>query len=153
MGMMGSADGDPTNLNNAVADILKSQNITDIKNVNCAKVTDDQLEKLGDGWMDARLGEGQAHENMDNMMGGEGSQTLTSMHEQMGRNYLGCSGSFQNSNSNWGGMMNGSYGYNGMMGNYYMGYGTTPLLTDLVMLAALIFLVTGSIFFIRGIKK
>lgn len=99
MGMMGdywqnnSAASNPsqnTELNNALQDIQKTQNVDSAARVDCSKVTDDQFEKLGDAYMGVMLPNEQQHETMDNMMGGEGSASLRQAHINMGRSYLGC---------------------------------------------------------------
>ena len=91
----------------ALNDILKSQNISQKSQIKCYKVTDEQFEKLGDGVMGFMHPDERQHELMDQMMGGEGSQSLKATHILMGERYLGC-GSFTNI---MGGMMT-----NGMMG-------------------------------------
>lgn len=101
----------------ALSVIMQSQNVSQLQNLDCADVSDDQLEELGDAVMEL-MHPGQAHEQMDQMMGGKGSDSLRNMHIQMGRNYLGCYGS-QSGNYGMGGMM-GSYGM-GMMGPGMMG--------------------------------
>lgn len=80
---------DSTNLNAALQDIYKSQNISNQNQINCAKVTDDQFEKLGDAYMGYGITE-QKHTAMENMMGGEGSASLRQAHINMGRSYLSC---------------------------------------------------------------
>ena len=91
--------------------------------ISCDKLTDEQFESMGDYYME-QMHPGEAHEMMDKMMGGEGSDTLKQMHIQMAKR-LYC-------NEDVGGMM-GSGGMMGMMnmmggnmmGNYpsYCGYG------------------------------
>jgi len=91
--------------------------------ISCDKLTDEQFESMGDYYME-QMHPGEAHEMMDKMMGGEGSDTLKQMHIQMAKR-LYC-------NEDVGGMM-GSGGMMGMMnmmggnmmGNYpsYYGYG------------------------------
>jgi len=50
----------------------------------CDQLTDDHLEALGDYYME-RMHPGEAHEIMDRMMGGEGSETLRDMHIRIAR--------------------------------------------------------------------
>ncbi|HEX7042048.1 MAG TPA: hypothetical protein VF189_02270, partial [Patescibacteria group bacterium] len=85
-----------------VNDILKSQGVTSVDKLDCSKIPSDQLEKLGDSWMDVMIPNENAHENMDNMMGGEGSKTLSNMHIGMAKRYLGC----KNANYGWMGTQN-----------------------------------------------
>jgi len=98
MGMMGGywSGGDSAaiaqspELNTALQDIYQSQNITNQAQTDCSKVTDDQFVQLGDAYMGVMLPNTQQHEAMDNMMGGEGSDSLRQAHINMGRSYLGC---------------------------------------------------------------
>jgi uncharacterized membrane protein len=80
--------------------------------INPRKVGDEDLEELGEALMGVMHPDSQQHETMDEMMGGEGSESLASMHRMMGYRYLsGNSYSMMG-----GGMMN-------MMGGGMMGYG------------------------------
>jgi|SRR3989344_6464381 len=80
--------------------------------MSCDKLTDEQLEAIGDYYME-QMHPGEAHEIMDNLMGGEGSASLKQVHIAMARR-LYC-----NDNLYVGyGMMG-----RGMMGNYPIGYG------------------------------
>ena len=88
--------------------------------ISCDKITDEQLESLGDYYME-QMHPGESHELMDNMMGGEGSESLKQVHINMAKRlyckdtvYIGYGmmGS--------GGMMN-MMG-RGMMGNYPASY-------------------------------
>ena len=111
--------------------------------ISCDKLTDEQLEAMGDYYME-QMHPGEAHEMMDQMMGGEGSDSLKQMHIQMAKR-LYC-------NEYVGGMM-GSGGMMGMMnmmggnmmGSYptYYSYGynsfwNIPWLIFLIGLIALI---------------
>ena len=82
--------------------------------ISCDKLTDEQLESIGDYYME-QMHPGEAHEIMDNMMGGEGSASLKQVHINMAKR-LYC-------NEDVGGMMGGGM-MNMMMGNYpaYYGY-------------------------------
>ncbi len=89
--------------------------------ISCDKLTDEQLEAIGEYYME-QMHPGEAHEMMDQMMGGEGSDSLKQMHIRMAKR-LYC-------NEDVGGMMGGGMmnmmGGNmmggGMMGNYPIGY-------------------------------
>jgi len=50
--------------------------------ISCDKLTDEQLEAIGDYYME-QMHPGEAHELMDEMMGGEDSESLKQMHIQM----------------------------------------------------------------------
>ncbi|MBI4210282.1 MAG: hypothetical protein HY544_02125 [Candidatus Diapherotrites archaeon] len=115
--------------------------------VSCDKLTDVQLEDIGDYYME-QMHPGQAHELMDGMMGGEGSETLKQVHINMAKRlycnqdiYVGY-GMMQGSMMG-GNMMNwqGKQYWQGMMGNYpLLG---APLLDALaaILLIGLIILV------------
>ena len=80
-----------------VSDVLNriaaTQDVSDVRDIVCENVSDNDLEMLGDALMGKMLDEEAVHENMDEMMGGEGSKTLYTMHENMGRMYLDCNDS------------------------------------------------------------
>src|SRR3989338_4517719 len=78
--------------------------------VSCSELTNEQLEEIGDYYME-QMHPGEAHEIMDNMMGGEGSKSLKQVHINMAKR-LYC-----NENVYVGyGMMNMMGG--GVIGNY-----------------------------------
>src|SRR3989344_1666488 len=81
--------------------------------IDCDKLTDEQLESIGDYYME-QMHPGEAHEMMDQMMGGEGSESLRQVHINMAKR-LYC-------NEDVGGMMGGGM-MNMMMGNNMMGSG------------------------------
>src|SRR3989339_1456582 len=76
--------------------------------ISCDKLTDEQLESIGDYYME-QMHPGEAHEIMDNMMGGEGSESLKQVHINMAKR-LYC-----NENFYIGYGMMGSGGMMGMM--------------------------------------
>ena len=112
--------------------------------ISCNNLTNEQLEEMGDYYME-QMHPGEAHELMDNMMGGEGSESLKQVHINMARRlycdenvYIGYgmmgSGGMM-------GMMNGVGG--GMMGNYqpyysYSNYGYWNLFWIVFLVAAII---------------
>ena len=73
--------------------------------ISCDSLMNEQLELIGDYYME-QMHPGEAHEYMDRMMGGEGSESLKQVHINIARRIY-C-------NENLGGMIGG-----GMMGNYY----------------------------------
>ena len=87
--------------------------------IGCDKLTDEQLESIGDYYME-QMHPGEAHEMMDQMMGGEGSESLRQVHINMAKR-LYCNEDVGGMMG--GGMMNMMMG-SGMMGNYpaYYGY-------------------------------
>lgn len=125
----------------------------------CSSLNENQLEIIGDYLME-QIHPGEAHELMDRMMGGEGSESLRLMHIAMAKrlycsdlsnsvNY-GMMGTGLRAGKNYGGMMGmmgGSFGYGmmgnlgyGMMGQSY-GYWSFINLLSLVLLIGLIILV------------
>src|SRR3989344_4681641 len=103
--------------------ILNQQKVSTIQRLDLSKISDDDWERLGDAVMELQH-PGQAHEVMDQMMGGEGSESLRQMHINMGKAYLGYGGNYGHE------MMSG--GMMGMMnmmmeggGNPMMGYFST----------------------------
>ncbi len=79
------------------------------QSISCDQLTDEQLELMGDYYME-QMHPGEAHEYMDQMMGGEGSKSLRQVHINMASNiYCG-----ENTSYRYGmmGMMGGMMGYN-----------------------------------------
>jgi len=108
-------------LDNVIEEIKTQQGIIDLKKVDCNKVSDKQLEQLGEAVMGVMFPDQDVHELMDNMMGGEGSASLASRHIFMGSSYLGCyNGSSINDSSslNFMGRMGGMMGMMSGFGNY-----------------------------------
>lgn len=96
-------------------EIRESQGIAENERVDPDKVSDEQLEELGDAVMSVMHPDPKEHDWMDNMMGGEGSSTLSAMHKMMAYNYL---------RDSYGGMMGQGMMGPGMMGRGMMGQGT-----------------------------
>jgi len=95
--------------------------------VSCNQLTNEQLEEIGDYYME-QMHPGEAHEYMDKMMGGEGSESLKQVHISMaksiycGETNQGMMGmmNMMNSDGNMmgsGGMMGGDMRGLGIMGN------------------------------------
>ena len=100
--------------------------------ISCDKLTDEQLESVGDYYME-QMHPGEAHEMMDQMMGGEGSESLKQVHINMAKR-LYCN-------------ENVYIGY-GMMGNYpsYYGYNNFWNILWLVFLIGVISLIVWLIY-------
>jgi hypothetical protein len=90
--------------------------------ISCEELNDEQLEALGDYYME-QMHPGEAHEVMDEMLGGEGSESLKEIHINMGRAfYCGEHGAMsgemmdmmmsRNGMMRGDGMMSGNYGNN-----------------------------------------
>jgi hypothetical protein len=143
-----------TNITAALKDIFDSQSASDQSKIDCSKVTDSQFEKLGDAYMGLGISE-QQHTAMENMMGGEGSPTLTQAHINMGRSYLGCWSNYKGGPSITSPMM-GQYGivsgtaysygnmmgWPTMMGGYYGGYSIFGWITTVLFWVLLILGIT-----------
>lgn len=97
----------------------------------CSKMTEGQLEIIGDYFME-RIHPGESHTAMEQMMGGEGSESLRLMHIAMAKriycndlngtvNYgmMGYGMMYAGRGTNYGGMMN-MMGYNSGYGYSYL---------------------------------
>jgi len=87
-------------------DFTEAEQLVD-SGISCSNLANEQLESIGDYFME-QMHPGEAHEYMDRMMGGEGSESLKEVHINIAKRIY-C-------NEDVGGMM-GMMG--GMMGNYY----------------------------------
>lgn len=156
-------EGHAESVETVLQDILNQQNVSTIQKLDVSKISDDEWERLGDAVMELQH-PGQAHEAMDRMMGGEGSETLRQMHINMGQAYLG----FSTGNGYYGpGMMmgGGMMGYNnrnfnaptGMMGfGSMMGYsssGAYGILGTATWVLAIAFFAAGTYYFIKQAGK
>ena len=93
----------------------------------CDELSDEQLEMIGEYYME-QMHPGEAHELMDKMMGGEGSESLKQMHIQMAK-VLYCRESSRMMSS--GGMMGGMPMMMNMMGGGMMD-GQTPIQSNMM---------------------
>jgi len=109
-----------TSTSELISEIKIEQNIDDLGDVDCDQISDEHFEEVGDAVMSLMHPDDEEHELMDNMMGGEGSESLRARHIWMGKQYLGClsetSTNFRGSMMT-GGMMNG---YDVFDGDYMM---------------------------------
>ncbi|AEV28569.1 putative membrane protein [Sphaerochaeta pleomorpha str. Grapes] len=108
-----------------VQKIMDNQGVSTIKQIDPDKVSDAQLERLGDAVMGILIPDEQQHAWMDQMMGGEGSLQLAAKHKWIAYSYLKNDGNL--TSAGWGSEMLGSgmmmsgwnnawYGINGMRG-------------------------------------
>ena len=111
--------------------------------ISCNKLSNEQLEAIGDYYME-QMHPGEAHEIMDNMMGGEGSESLKQVHINMSKRiYCNDNVYISYGMMGSGGMMN-MMG-RGMMGIYptsyaYSNYGYWNIFW-ILLFAAVIFLI------------
>ena len=126
-----SADSDADDQHgSSVEEVLKvirdSQGLGPRDRIDPDQVADEFLEELGEALMSIMVPDPREHTWMDDMMGGEGSDSLSSMHRVMGYRYLSGNGGFRGSMGMMGpmggGMMMGPgmMGGSGMMGSSYM---------------------------------
>ena len=128
------------------SEIEEGKNLVESK-ISCDKLSNEQLEAIGDYYME-QMHPGKAHEIMDNLMGGEGSESLKQVHINMAKRlycnenvYIGYgmmgSGGVMNM------MMRGNMMNYGMMGNYGYGFGYWNFINILyvILLIGLIILI------------
>ena len=149
-------------------DLAEAKQLIDL-GIGCSQLTEAQLESIGDYYME-QMHPGEAHEAMDKMMGGEGSESLKQMHVLMAKriycnegtagmdstgmmpmmmNIMGGGGMMGWQNQMQAGTMQG------MMGNWGYGFGYWNLLNllYLLLLVGLIVLVwLGILKLWKGLK-
>jgi len=135
----------------AAEDIIKQK-------IACDELNEDQLEILGDYYME-QMHPGESHEYMDEMMGGEGSESLRIAHINMGLAFYcgeheAMSGGVMNMMMGRG-MMGGSYSNLGMMGNTYYGNSRTGFgfFGWIIMVLVLSILILLILLLIKKIQK
>jgi len=111
--------------------------------VSCSELTDEQLEEIGDYYME-QMHPGEAHEIMDNMMGGEGSESLKQVHIKMARRIY-CN---ENGSGGMMGIMDG-----GMMGNYSASYNYRYWDYVWMLILTVLVIAIGWLIYKFGIKK
>ncbi|MGB5823140.1 MAG: hypothetical protein WBH44_03635 [Proteocatella sp.] len=126
------AEDDHKSIDLILSEIQKNQGSDSVDKIVPTEVSLAMLEELGDAVMEDLIGNTTMHERMDNHLGGEGSDTLAAIHQNIGYQYLlgnpnpladimgpGMMNSY-NDGYNWKGGMNGMMGYPGYYG--MMGY-------------------------------
>lgn len=146
-----------------IESILSNHDVVTVQELDLDEISDEEWEQLGDAVMEIQH-PGESHEVMDEMMGGEGSESLRQMHIRMGQAYLG----FDSDNNFYGsGMMdNGMMGYGSnrkfntltrmmgfgsMMG--YGAYGNYGIFSAITWILVITFLASGSYYFITQARK
>lgn len=95
------ADGEhDLTVEKAVENIVRELNLKSSKEIKPDKVPDELLEALGEALMNEMHPDEREHLLMDNMMGGEGSDSLKAMHRAMGYRYL--KGNWHGNRTMWG---------------------------------------------------
>jgi len=125
--------------------------------ISCDNLTNEQLEILGEHYME-QMHPGEAHELMDDMMGGEGSESLKQVHINMGSVFY-CGENKTMSSDMMMQMMNGGMMGYGMMGRTNYGYGMTGnysgynIINWIFVILAIIVLVLLIFWLIKQIQK
>jgi putative membrane protein len=113
-------NGDDMTVGSVLKEIRSAQGIGTDDEIDCDKVTDPQLDKLGAALMQVAHPNSRERSRYERMMGGKDSPLLTSMYRMMGARYLDCyeGGAYGQGGMGWGG------GWGGMMGpGWYGGNG------------------------------
>lgn len=126
-----------------VKQIRESQGLSEDQDIKCGAVTDTQLEKLGEAWMNTMHPDSKEHTWMDRRMGGEGSETLAERHRHMGASYLECKERADGIRTGGGYHMMGWNGPGGMMNHMgWFGYGGVIVwILILIAIAVVMYLV------------
>lgn len=99
--------------------------------VSCEDLTDEQLEAIGDYYME-QMHPGEAHEKMDEMMGGEGSESLKNMHISMAYRFY-CDEEITSESTQENMPMGNMMGYSGNSSNY-LGFQILPLFAAIIII-------------------
>lgn len=91
-----------------INEIKQNQSVESITQIDPDLVSPALLEELGDAVMALMIGDEQQHEWMDEMMGGEGSEQLASVHRWLAYDYLQNNGNL----ATWGPGMMGNRNFN-----------------------------------------
>lgn len=139
-------------LDELMPEILDKYSVSSINKLKCDEVSDNDFERVGEAVMETMHPEDE-HEAMDEMMGGEGSDSLEQAHINMGKNYLRC----QDESIRGFGMMGRNFNNMPMARRYTQSnnLNTDPLSVIWVVNSLLItvLLVLLNIFFWKKIRK
>jgi len=124
-------------IDTVLARIRAEQHVDANNLINPDKVSDDLLEQLGEAVMSSAHLDLREHEWMDNMMGGEGSESLRSAHYLMGYNYL----TGKDDGDGWFMPMMGAYGGGWGMHPFFLGGGWIFMLLGLAVVGGVVALV------------
>ena len=137
---------------NARENFTETKKLIDSK-ISCDKLTNEQLEEIGDYLMEL-MHPGEAHIQMHNMMGGENSESVKSMHINMAKMMYCNNGEGMNNMMNMmsGGMMDSSM-MNMMNGQNIQGsmmgsYGTGMLFFNWITYLLVIGLIVSAIYWL-----
>ncbi len=113
-------DGHSQSIDEVINDLLVGFDVETVKDLNCEDIVNHDFEHVGEAFMSYMHPNEDEHHRIDDLFGGEGSESLDKMHEFMGRRYLGCEeGTFGPMMMNFGNDFRGG----GMMGNQLFGVG------------------------------
>ena len=133
-------------LNLSLVNAVTQQELSEAKSlidskISCDNLTNEQLEIIGEYYME-QMHPGEANELMDEMMGGEGSESLKTVHINMAKTIY-CNenvSSYGMMGGNMMSMMYGGYG-SGMMGSSNFGYWNFLNILYLILLIGIIVLI------------
>ena len=83
-----TGDDHSLTIDNVLEEIRQVQDVKSNTDINPDNVSDELLEKLGEAIMNVQHPDPKEHEFMDDMMGGDDSESLKAMHKWMGFNYI-----------------------------------------------------------------
>ena len=143
-------------LDEVLKDILQKQGVKEVSQLRCEDISEEDFERLGEAVMSYMHPDPQEHEAMDNMMGGEGSESLRSAHIHMGKRFLGCEEELG---------FRGDMGMGMMMPWFMMGrifpwgaqvtspLGLSPWIWQTVNVALFVLIVGGAVLFLVWLAK
>ncbi|MCK5155843.1 MAG: SHOCT domain-containing protein [Spirochaetales bacterium] len=101
-------------LDEIINEIFLEQNAGSLSEITPAKVSPELLEELGDAVMGIMIADDEHHEWMDAMLGGEGSEQLSSAHRDLGYQYIINDGNLSSVHYGGRGWMMGGIGMMGI---------------------------------------